>query len=236
MMQQKRIYTYIFAILLNSIILSFMPSVASAQEREMVDKVMALRDDSIPFFRGVAVSVDIFGAVQRQVSDYGQYEAALRVNLKDKYFPVVELGLGDAHHDVDVVSGVEVKTRAPFGRVGCDFNIMKNKHDDYRIYIGARYAYTNFKFDMQRADVVDPIWGCTAHYGVDKATCYYHWLEGAFTVDAKITGPVRMGWSVRMRRRIASDEGPAGEVWYVPGFGRAGKTCISGMFYLTFEL
>ena len=48
--------------------------------------------DSIALMRGVAVSADLIGLAQIAFSDYGQYEAAARVNLKDRYFPVVEIG------------------------------------------------------------------------------------------------------------------------------------------------
>lgn len=44
----------------------------------------------------MAVGVDLIGPVQLMVSDYGQYEASLRINLKDKYYPVFELGYGKA--------------------------------------------------------------------------------------------------------------------------------------------
>ena len=33
------------------------------------------------------------------LGSHGQYEAQLRVNLKDKYFPVVEVGYGTADAD-----------------------------------------------------------------------------------------------------------------------------------------
>lgn len=218
--------------LLISMFLLWPASTARAQ-KNIVAEVL---DDSIPLFRNVAVSVDLFGAIQRQVSDYGQYEASLRVNLKDKYFPVLELGLGDANHDEDPITGISVKTRAPYGRIGCDFNVMKNKHDDYRIYVGARYAFTSFDFDLAHPGVKDPVYGGTAQYGLEGERCNAHWLEGVFTVDAKISGPVRLGWSVRYRRRVSANLGSAGNVWYIPGFGRADNTNIGGTFNLTFEL
>ena len=38
--------------------------------------------------------------------------------------------------------------------------------------------------------------------------------------DAKIFGPLHLGWSVRYKQRLAhSEEGDFGKVWYVPGFG-----------------
>lgn len=96
--------------------------------------------DSIRLFEGVSVGVDLLGAGQRVLSDYGQYEASLRLNLRGRYFPVVELGIGEADAD-DVTTSVRYKTRAPYGRVGCDFNLLRNKHDLYRLYAGARLAY-----------------------------------------------------------------------------------------------
>lgn len=229
MMHQKFTFASICTLLI-SLMLSF------ATEARAQKVIIAEQEDSVPLFRGVAVSVDLFGAVQRQLSDYGQYEAALRVNLRDKYFPVVELGIGDANHEADIVTGIAVKTRAPYGRIGCDFNVLKNKHDVYRIYVGARYAYTNFDFDLQHEGVKDPVYGGVAPYGIDKEKCYAHWLEGVFTVDAKIVGPMRLGWSVRYRRKIASELSRAGDVWYIPGFGRSDKTNIGGTFNITFEL
>ena len=50
------------------------------------------RTDTTRFFRGLQVMVDAVGPIQLAVSDYGQYEAALRINFKDKYFPIFELG------------------------------------------------------------------------------------------------------------------------------------------------
>ena len=96
-------------------------------------------DDSIPWWRGVEVKADLIGAVQRAVSSYGQYEAGVRFNLKDKYFPVIEIGYGSADED-NVTTRTHYKTSAPYGKIGIDLNMMKNKHDIYRLYGGVRYA------------------------------------------------------------------------------------------------
>ena len=114
--------------------------------------------DSVAFFRGLAVSVDAAGPIQLMVSDYGQYEAALRVNLKDRYFPIVELGVGKAN-GTDESTQLTYKTTAPYGRIGCDFNLLKNKHDIYRLYGGVRYALTYYKYDLSSPDIEDPVWG-----------------------------------------------------------------------------
>lgn len=191
--------------------------------------------DSIALMRGIAVSADLVGLAQIAFSDYGQYEAAARVNLKDRYFPVVEIGYGKADAD-DPSTKLRYKTSAPYLRVGLDFNIAKNKHDDYRIYAGFRYAMTYYKFDVSSTDLKDPVWGDDVQFGAEGVKANYHWLEGVFGVDAKIAGPLRLGWSFRYRRRIAHNDGTMGGTWYVPGYGKQGGSRMGGTFNVIFEI
>ena len=194
------------------------------------------RPDTTRFFRGLQVMADVVGPIQLAVSDYGQYEAALRINFKDKYFPVFELGYGTANHEDDPVTHVAYKTSAPYGKVGMDFNIMKNKHDIYRVYIGARYAFTTFKYDVASPVLTDPVWKDPAAIQLNNVSASYHWAELLFAVDAKIWGPMHLGWSVRYRRRLAHNDGESGNVWYVPGFGKTGNSRLGGTFNIIINL
>ncbi|MBQ0073213.1 MAG: hypothetical protein KBT34_03365 [Prevotella sp.] len=190
--------------------------------------------DSIQLFRGVAVSYNLAGTVIRAVSDYGEIEAAARVNLRDRYFPTLEFGLGSAKHALDPISGIEAKTNAPFFRLGCDFNVLRNKHDIYRLMFGARYAMTHF---TQKAygDIVDPYWGGTLPYYAET-TSTYHWAELLLALDARMWGPVRLGWSFRYKFHITGDsKDPAQQLWYIPGFGKNGNV-LGATFNVTVEL
>ena len=108
--------------------------------------------DSVAFLRGFAVSVDLVGPIQKMVSDYGQFEGAFRVNLRDKYFPIIEAGIGKASHN-DAVTKISYSSSAPYFRVGIDFNLMKMKHDVNRIYGGVRYGFSSFKYDISHPGV-----------------------------------------------------------------------------------
>ncbi|MFW9601463.1 MAG: DUF6048 family protein, partial [Prevotella sp.] len=118
---------------------------ANAQQGKK--KFVTIAPDTIPLFRGIAVSTDLVGPAQLAFSSYGQYQAAMRVNLKDKWFPIIELGIGKADAE-DVTTKLNYKSTAPYGRIGMDWNLSKNKHDIYRVYGGFRYAYTSFKYDV----------------------------------------------------------------------------------------
>ena len=192
-------------------------------------------DDSIPFFRGVQAGVDAVGLIQMGVSSYGQAEGIVRVNLKDKYFPVIEAGWGRANEKNEVTQ-TSFKTSAPYIKVGADFNMMGNKHDIYRLYAGLRYALTYYKFSIEHPDVVDPVWGGATPYIFNNIKANCHWVEAVAGIDAKIVGPLRLGWTVRYRKRIAHNDGYLGNTWYIPGYGRQGSAHLGGTFNIIFEL
>ena len=197
---------------------------------------LKLQRDSLPFFRGMAVSGDLMGLMQRQLSDYGQYEVALRVNLNNQYFPIVEVGYGKGDHSDDIVTGIAYSTKAPYLRVGCDVNLMKNKRSHNRIYGGLRYAYTSYKVELSRQPFPDPVWQWDTSFGVHDSPCYQHWAEIVFGIDAQVLGPLHLGWSVRYRRRVAHDDGITGKTWYVPGFGTQGSTKLGATFNVIIDI
>ncbi len=232
MMQQRVHSSFISRAALISLLLLTALSV-SAQQR--AKKNIIIEPDTIPFFRNVAVSVDLVGAAQLAFSSYGQYEASARVNLKDKWFPIIEIGYGKANAN-DLSTKLTYKTSAPYGRIGMDWNLMKNKHSIYRILGGFRYAYTSFKYDVFSPGITDPVWGDKVEFKADGVNCKYQWLELVIGIDAKVWNAVRMGWNVRYKRRISHSHGDIGEAWYVPGYGKSGNTRLGGEFNITFEL
>ena len=208
-------------------------SAVSATQAQM--KFFTMQKDSVPLFRGFSVSFDLVGAGLLAFSDYGQYEGALRVNLHDEWFPIVEVGLGKAEHD-DEVTRLYYKTSAPYFRVGIDKNLLKNKHGKNRLYGGLRYAYTSYKVDIARPELSDPYWKWDAMYDIKGASCYYHWIEAVIGIDAKIFGPLHLGWSVRYKRRIAHSKQDFGNTWYVPGFGTDDDTKLGGTFNVIIDI
>ena len=196
---------------------------------------LKLERDTVPMFRGFAVSFDLVGAAQL-LSDYGQYEGAFRLNLHDQYFPTVEVGYGRANHENDEVTGITYKTAAPYFRVGADVNIAKNKHAINRIYAGVRYAFTSYKVDLERQPFPDPVWLWDTQFGVNDEPCNQHWAEVLLGIDASVFGPLHLGWSVRYKRRLAHDDGIIGKTWYVPGYGIQESTRIGATFNVIIDI
>lgn len=230
MMHRRHISTFISRLSV-SLLLGLMALPSQAQL-----KMFRMEQDSVAFFRGFAVSFDLVGPAMLMLSDHGEYEGALRINLHDQWFPIFEAGIGRANHENDEVTGITYKTTAPYFRIGMDWNILNKKHGPNRMYAGFRYAFTSFKVDIIRENLPDPVWQSLSGFGIQDLSCSMHWLEVVFGIDAKIMGPLHLGWSVRYKRPLYHKNGDIGNIWYVPGFGTGSDDQLAANFNVIIDI
>ena len=80
MTHRKNISTYI-----SRIAISLLLIVAATGNGRSQQKNIIIPEDSIPMFRGFAVSFDLVGPAMLALSDHGEYEGAFRLNLHDQW-------------------------------------------------------------------------------------------------------------------------------------------------------
>lgn len=215
--------------------------VTSVQGIQFSDKAAAqaaraLGNRKVAFWSGASVSVDLAGALLANVTSYGQYEGAFRLNFKNKYFPLIELGVGAADH-TDESTQLQYNTSAPFFRLGMDYNVKKDRRSKNRVFLGGRYGFSSFEYDLNSPDLVDPYWGTKTPFNYPNLKGNAHWGELVFGLEAQIWKFIHLGWSVRYRRRIYEKQNPVGRAWYIPGYGQnASSSNWGGTFNLTFDI
>ena len=110
--------------------------------------------------QGVYLSGDVFGYIYPIfVKDkYYSADLALTANLNNRFFPVVEVGIGHTNM-VSQLYEIGYSTRAPYYRIGMDYNMQyKNGKPNY-IYLGGRVGYTTFDYSVDAPSLIDPVWG-----------------------------------------------------------------------------
>lgn len=167
-----------------------------------------------PLFSSIAVGIDLLGPGMRYFGDQGDYQATLQAGIRGMFLPVVELGYGTSDKKDDLLA-TAYKSKGTFGRIGCDYNVLKDKLDDYRLTVGIRYGISHFDYDTTL-----PTDSLHKEFTTTSESCTLHWLELAFGVDVKVWGPMHMGWSVRYRRRLKVSD-YINDPRYAPGFGNA---------------
>ena len=99
--------------------------------------------EKAPLLSGVGVGVDICGLAMKAVgARFANMEVSGRIGLKEKYFPIFEIGIGECTRYGGETTNV-FSTRAPYWRIGMDYNVNK-KVNGNRFLVGARYGFTTY--------------------------------------------------------------------------------------------
>ena len=188
------------------------------------------------FFQGFSLAVDLVQPVMIGFSDFGGAQAALRLNLKNTVFPVVELGYTDGEK-TDENTDISYAVSAPYFKAGFDLNMLRDKWGDNKLFVGLRYGFTSFNYDMSGPAVEDPVWGGTEPFGYEGIDCTVQTLELVAGVQVKIWSSFHMGWLVRYKRILSQTDNVYSEPYYIPGYGNTTGGCAWSFDYqLVFDL
>ena len=233
---KKRISNYISLLLILSSFLltpfSGYGQVHKAASKEAKEE----KKEEVPFYQGTSIGVEIAGLVSNFLgSDIMSSEVAVQANFKNRFLPVVEIGYGKADA-INDGNDLHYKTSAPYFRIGMDYNFTKKWYTGNRLYLGIRYAFTSFKYDISSPGFADPVWGNEVPFVFNGLSANSHWGEIVFGIETRIWKIFHLGWNVRYKIRMSHSEAPQGSPWYVPGFGKYGNSCIGGTFNIIFDI
>lgn len=190
----------------------------------------------LTFFQGFTVSADLFGPIQYLLSDKGNIEGAIRLNLKNTYFPIVELGLSSCE-TLDSNTDIKYTTTAPYGRIGFDINFLKNKFQENRLFVGLRYGFSKYQYDYEGPEVSDPIWNGEYSLNIKDVEATSHWGEIVMGVQVKIWRNLHMGWSLRLKKELSTSGNKSSKPYYIPGYGSTSSgTSWGGTYSLIFDV
>lgn len=247
-MRQKTLnYSFVRAI---CFVMLFVPGVSlyaqssdSGKEKEKTEAVY------FPLYNGLTVSTDIYGLGASVLgSDFLSAEIAVEASLKNRFFPIVEIGYGTT--DTSNEKGIYYKSSAPYFRIGMNYNTMYKKGNPNFLYVGFRYGYTSFSYDtgtisftddefggsISNPNITDPIWGGSIPFNQKGLKASMGWIELLAGVRAHIYKDFYMGWSVRYRRKMNASLSDYGDPWYVPGFGTYDSNCWGLSYSLIYKL
>ncbi len=194
-------------------------AVFSVQAQEKKDAKMP----EIKWWNGFTIQTDVVSLVSSAMNKGETYsmESGLQVDLKHKYYPIVEIGFAGANKLTTNNAGF--KTNGLFGRIGVDFNLIKQKKDiiptNNLFLLGLRFGMSSFKYDITNVTITDDYWHGSETLSYNNQIATKTWYELVAGVQVEVLKNIFMGWTMRKRNIIGKD--PIGEVfpWYIPGFG-----------------
>lgn len=233
-MKKERISTFIIALLSLS---SLLPSRAWAQETQNVPLTKE-EWKATPLYQGAYVGVDAFGLGSKIFgADYSATELSAEVNLKNRYFPVIEIGYGSietTHEETDIF----YKTSAPYFRIGMNYNVFyKKPYLPGHFIVGFRYGFSSFSYDVEAPSMTDPVWGKpTIPFKYEGVKSNAGWLELVIGIRTNVYKNFYMGLSARYRSRMSVKKAENSEPYYIPGFGQNKGTNYGITYNLIYKL
>ena len=238
-----RISKYIIQLLfLSSLFAAILP--LQGQERKITKYVPGKDDiekkqeklDLGPLFQGISVYTDVYGLVGKMFgNNYTSSEFGFEVNLKNRFFPVFEMGYGKSNY-TDNDNSIHYKTSSTYFRVGMNYNFFYKKHQTSYVYGGLRYAFSPFKYDVDSPDLVDPIWGDKVPFALNNVKGNMSWGELVIGLQSKITSILHMGWTLRYKLKLNTTESLNSNPWYVPGYGNYKKNTFGVTYDIVIDL
>ena len=198
------------------VILLLLPLAFFAYAREEGEKE---KNDSIPLYQGVNVKLDIAMPIIEAARSAGKiqdYEMAVNVRLKNRFYPTLELGYALAECGAD---GAQHKGHGGFARLGMDLAIVKKGATENNLLVGLRVGGAYQNYDLTNVQLQTDYWQSTPidFYDQNRFDCWGELVAGC---QVYLWKGLHMGWYGRVKllftRNVAENKVLP---YYVPGLG-----------------
>ena len=237
---RRKISRYILQLLTISNLLLY-PIWGEAQTAKVekdIKKAVTETEDT-RFYRGTSLGLEIAGMGSYFIgSDIFNTEIQAQSNLLNKYFPVIEIGMGKTDTTNDGTD-IHYKTSAPYFRIGMDYNFLHAKPNLPGMLLGGlRLGFSSFKYDVEGPTMTDPNFGGITEvpFSYIGQKCNAKWVEAMVGLKVKIFKGFCMGWSARYKKKLSFSKNENTQPWYVPGYGKNSGSSFNLAYHLIYNL
>lgn len=178
-----------------------------------------VKNDSVPVYQGVSLKLDLAMPVIEAARSAGKiqdYEMAINVRLKNRFYPTLELGYALAECGAD---GAQHKGHGGFARVGMDLAIVKKGATENNMLVGLRFGGAYQDYDLTNVHVHTDYWPTQPlnFYDQNRFDCWGEFVVGC---QVYLWKGLHMGWYGRIKLLMTRSVAEGNVLpYYVPGLG-----------------
>lgn len=181
---------------------------------------------------GVRAGIDLVSLILSPVSDEFQgWEGSVDIDFY-RYFLVLEAGSWSR----DILTEMDVySNRGNYWRAGVDMNFLNKDTEKNMFFLGFRYA--NSTFDEQLTNTPDdPVFGVGTNTFTSSGV-HASWGELTTGLRVKMWKFFWMGYTIRYKFGLNTNETAGLTPYDVPGYGRTDKNTTWGFsYYMMFRI
>ena len=188
----------------------------------------------IPLYQGIQLAGDLSQPLRGLISDTYGYSGKLELNLRNTYFPTLEVGY--AHFDETALNGIHNRSTGPYVKLGVNRTIasLGNRAENL-FYAGLHLGFSSLRQSADNLVWNDTYWGnpINAFPGETRSA---EWLDLTLGVRVRVLGPFSLGWSGHYRSTLHVSNSPSGNPAYLPGYGALEKPHLGLDAHLYYQL
>ncbi len=198
-------------------------SQVNAEKQIKKEKQVNKTEYKHPLINGLLVGVNIADPLLRALGqDYGTWEALAELNMHNRFFPEISMGVGNGK---SISDNEEFKVECKpgfFTKFGMNYNFTFNNDNAGYFFIGAKYGISTYKTSYQGLNYNDGYWDPSGPYNLPDQKFTSHWLEFGFGIRVNIYKNISMGWCLQWRPLLKQGSTENADPWYIPGYGVKG--------------
>lgn len=228
-LQNGKIFRYTFSLL---VLIVFIPVAVGQQNKDRkppvkqaAKKTVAKKSEPQPLLRAITVQADVAGPFisKLQSSGVSYFEASADLNLRNKWFPVWEIGYANINHIAD--EGGQYIAKGIYNRIGINVNLLKTNNPKQiaqsTLFVGLRFGFAPFSYDIRNLPMADEYWKTGTVTNANDLKASAKWGEFVAGVRLNVFKNITLGWSGRLKMGLSTG-GQTYSPWYVPGYGITG--------------
>lgn len=206
--------------------------------KEFVDSTLLAAPPKMeyPLLHEVIVGVNLWNGIMRATgAHYGLGDVWAEVSLHNRYFPFLAIGVDNCNDTPDGMNFTFRTPVSPYVKLGASYNFFYNSNPDYKLQMGLRYGFTNFKWSVDDVTVDEGYWNDPSHFSIadQKSTAGY--LELTFGLKVKVFKEWSLGWTIIYHSILHETKSSVGKPMFIPGYGKRGSS-MTGNFSLMYTI
>ena len=166
---------------------------------------------------------------------YGGIDVWADLSIHNRFFPVVELGVGIANSTPKEGNYTYKGKPSVYVKVGMNYNFFFNDTDDYQLFAGIRGGFSSFNYDIDNITINSSYWDESHNFSITDQHSTALYGEALLGIKVRIYKAFSMGWTVRYHHLFKCNDAKNSTPFYIPGFGnRNGK--LGASFSLIYTL
>lgn len=173
-----------------------------------------------PLLNAVSVGINIWDPIMAMAGQkYGGIDIWADLSLYNRFFPVVEMGVGIAENTPKDGNYTYKGKPSFYAKVGMNYNFFFNDTPDYQLFAGVRGGFSSFSYEITDITVNSSYWQQSNNFCILDQTTTALYGEALLGIKVKIFDAFSMGWTFRYHAMFKCNDAQNSTPWYIPGYG-----------------